>query len=471
MTSAFDFAVIGAGSAGCVVAAELVRAGHAVALVEAGPDYGPFSARWPREIRDPRRRTERHDWGFVAAMTRTVTEDEPRARVFGGCSAHNECGAVWPPAEDLDAWEVPGWTAAELWPLVERIESARGGSALRGRSGPVPTAPWTDGPLAAWQRDFAEGTRACGYGELDDLSAPGSAAGIAPFHANVRAGVRWNASFAFLDPVRGSPRLSLFPRTEALRLEHRAGRVEALVCRRGKRRVALRAARYVLCAGAYGSPLLLLRSGVRRREVGRGLQDHPGVALRFRARPGAPRELRSREVARSQVALRAASGTTSLGWDLHLLPYQAEGEIVIFVFFMAPRSRGLVTRSRDKPRIRFRFFEREGAADLDALVAGVEIAREIARRSKVAELVDPAADTSERALRRWIRANVSGYAHASCTNRMGADARSVVDPRCRVRGFDNLSVADASIFPRIPRANTNMLCMLAAMRATQLLLG
>lgn len=468
MTESFDVTVVGAGSAGCVVASRLVAAGARVALVEAGPDYGRFSPRWPRDIRDPRRRTARHDWGFQAETARGEISEEARARVVGGCSAHNECAAVWPPHEDLDAWNVPGWRSADLWPLVDGIERASGGSIIRGRSGPLVTRPWSDRQLTMWQSAFVEAALAEGYGRLDDASAPAPVTGVAPFHANVRQGVRWNAAFAFLDPFRGRPGLKIFAGTEARQLALHADRADALVCRRARRRVEIRSDRYIVCCGTFGTPLLLLRSGVRARELGQGLQDHPGVALTFRPGRGAPRELRSANAFRSQVVLRASSGTTPHGWDLHVLPYQAGGEILIFVFFMAPRSRGIVGLRGDDPRIRFRFFEGDGAADLDALEAGVEIARQVAARSTLAAATDPAPLIRGRALRRWIRANVVDYAHATGTCRMGTDEASVVDPRCRVRGLRNVCVADAAIVPHIPRANTNLLCTLIGARAAQL---
>lgn len=469
MKAQYDVAVIGAGSAGCVVGSRLVLAGARVALVEAGPDYGRFSERWPRDIRDPKRRTARHDWGFKAETSPRLVADEARARVVGGCSSHNECAAVWPPREDLDAWNVPGWSSEDLWPLVNGIETAAGGSIIRGRSGPLPTRPWSERELTVWQSTFMEAAIAEGYAKLDDASAPLPVSGVAPFHANLRRNVRWNAAFAFLDPVRGRPGFEIFARTEALRLVLRADRATALVCHSGRRRIEIHADHYVVCCGTFGSPLLLLRSDLRSRELGRGLQDHPGVALTFRPRRGSTRELRSANAFRSQVVLRAASGTTPYAWDLHVVPYQAEGEILIFVFFMSPRSRGIVGLRGNKPRIRFRFFVDDGAADLDALAAGVEIARRIASRCALAEATDPAPLVRGRALRRWIRANVTGYAHATSTCRIGSDPASVVDAECRVRGLGNVRVADAAIAPQIPRANTNLLCMLIGARAAEMM--
>jgi len=247
-----------------------------------------------------------------------MVAEEPRARVVGGCSAHNECAAVWPPQEDLDAWELPGWSANDLWPLVQGIERASGGSTIRGRTGPLVTRQWRENELTTWQSAFIESALAEGYGQLDDASAASPDSGVAAFHANIKRDVRWNAAFAFLDPVRGRRGLDIHARTEARRLVSRAQRAVTLVCRRDHRQIEIRADRYVVSCGTFGSPLLLLRSGIRSRELGRGLQDHPGVALTFRPRRGAPSGLRSRNPFRSQVVLRAASGTTRFGWDFTL---------------------------------------------------------------------------------------------------------------------------------------------------------
>jgi choline dehydrogenase len=295
-------------------------------------------------------------------------------------------------------------------------------------------------------------------------AAAGSAPGVGPFYANVRDGVRLNTAFAFLDPIRKRSGLEVLARTEARRLELRGDRAVALICSRARTELAVRADRFIVCAGTYGSPMLLHRSGLRSHSLGRGLQDHPGVAVAFRARRGAPQELRSRNAYRSQVVLRAASGTTSYPWDLHILPYQADGELHIFVFFMAPRSRGAIRPGADRPRIRFRFFEDEGREDLDALGAGVAIAREVAARMPLVQAADRAFAHATATHPRWIRSNVTNYAHATGTCRMGTDGASVVDPDGQVRGTANVQVADASIVPRIPRANTNLLSMLIGMR-------
>lgn len=471
----YDVVVAGAGSAGCVVAWSLVRAGYRVALVEAGPDYGPrASGRWPPELLDARERPERHDWGLRAILRPGVRDAEPRAKVVGGCSAHNECAAIWPPPRDFDAWRSAPWRWRALAPLARRLERARGGARFRGRAGPLPTRAADDRQLSPFQAAFLRSARAAGLPRLNDISDPRPIAGAAPFHANERDGVRWNASFAFLDPIRGRDALAILDRTTAERLRiDRDGRAEALRCRRGRETVDLRARVFVLCGGVYGSPALLHRSGVRSPALGRGLQDHPGVALEYRPRSrAAAAVLRRGRPSRGQVMARIASGATR-EWDVHLVPYQrSRDELLILAFLMQPHSRGRLRFGRGPmpSRIEFAFFQR-AARDRDAIVAAVAIARSIAARPPLSDLVEevaPGTRVRGRKLRRWIDEQVGGYAHAVGTCRMGPRAAGgVVGQNGRVHGLANVYVADASTVPVIPRANMNLPTMLVALRVAE----
>src|SRR5439155_22102824 len=137
--------------------------------------------------------------------------------------------------------------------------------------------------------------------------------------------------------------------------------------------------------------------------------------------------------------------------------------------FMSPRSRGAIDMGGEDLQIRLRFFEGSGTVDLDALAAGIDIARDVASHIRVAEMSDPAPTLRKGTLRQWILGHPIGYAHAVGTCRMGTDNSSVVDARGRVRGLDNVHVGDASIVPVIPRANTNLLCLLIGMRIAQML--
>ncbi len=150
----FDVVVVGGGSAGCAVAGAFgAGTRRSVCLIEAGPDYGRRgSGRWPREILNPRQRPRTHDWSYVAENVDGVVP-EPRARIIGGCSAHNQCAIVRPSPEDCAGW---GWEAAELVEVGREIERR------------VPTAPYADEGLASWQRAFLEATVARLHG-LDNV--------------------------------------------------------------------------------------------------------------------------------------------------------------------------------------------------------------------------------------------------------------------------------------------------------------
>lgn len=461
----YDVVVAGAGSAGCAVAAALVEQGARVCLIEAGPDYGPRTGqRWPAEILDPHRRPKTHDWGY---------DEEDRARVMGGCSSHNQCAALWPDDREFDAWAAlgnPGWTARELQPFKARVDTA------------LDPRPYPDRELASWQKAFA------------------AAAGIGSFPANVRQGVRWNAAFAFLDPVRRRTALTIIDDTLADRLVFTGARARSLIARRRGRRetLELRAARFVLCGGAFGSPMILQRSGVgprsvhrrlrirpvlEREGVGRNLQEHPGIGLLFEPSEAAGRALVQDLVAhrfyQSQVIWRTRSRAGRGGEDIHLLPYQSLGAsdatFGILAFNVAPQSRGTVTiaarDARRKPAIDMGYLRDAGGRDLAVLVDAVSLARRLARRPALRAMIDHEIDPGPRRrtaaqLRRFIRADVSGYSHPVGTCAMGsaADPMAVVDARGRVHGLDNVVVADASIMPVIPRVNTNLTAMLVALR-------
>lgn len=506
----FDVVVIGGGSSGCAVAGRLARVeGLQVCLVEAGPDYGPREeGRWPPDLLDPRRIPLTHDWEYVIETPGGSAEPEPRAQVVGGCSAHNQCAAVWGRPADYDAWATvgpPGWSYRDLTPSIERVERTVGesGAPPRGRSGAVPTRPYADGELAAWQRWFLESALAAGFTRLPDVSVLEPDEGVAPFHANVEGAVRWNAAFAFLDPVRESPNLTIKDGTLAERLVLEGGRALELHCHEGDEPVSLRAERFVLCAGTFGSPLILLRSGVGPADhleevgipvpldlpgVGENLHDHPGATLAFepgeRAAQAREEEVASGRFYESQVILRARSGAASEGFDLHLVPYQTrsvarEWRYEVLAFAMAPRSRGSI-RLRDKdwrspPRIDPRFLSDRGGQDLAVLAHGLRLARRLAATgplATVAREVEPGpAIQDDPKLSAYLRSTVGGYAHPVGTCRLGpaGDAGAVVDGWGRVHGLENVYVADASIIPRIPRANTNLTCMLLGLRIGDLL--
>jgi choline dehydrogenase len=508
--TAYDVVVVGAGSAGCAAVNRLCRSsGPSVCLVEAGPDFGPLeSGQWPPELLDIHRMPSTHDWGYSAQGADGSTVPEPRARVLGGCSVHNQCGAYWGLPTDYDTWAQagnPGWSYAELAPLIQQIERAPSQPPLpyRGHQGLIEMRPYRDDELASWHRLFRDTVLRSSFAWLTDLGAPDEPAqGIAPYYANIKGEVRWNAAFAFLDPVRTHPGLTIRPNTLAERLLLEQGRAVGLLCQAQGQVLELRASAFLLCAGAYGSPLLLLRSGIGPGQhlqdmgiqelialpgVGQNLHDHPGITLHFA--PSArgvqllQEDLAQDRFYQAQAVLRARSTGCAAGFDLHLFSYYNPPEagavdFCLFVGYLAPRSRGQVSLGGKAvelpPRIDFQFVTDPDQHDAVALLEGLSLARRLARAEPLASAIErelePGAEvTSVSDLCGQARHYVEGYAHAVGTCKMGplTDPTAVVDQGGQVYGTSNVFVADASIIPQIPRAGTNFTCSLIGWRIAE----
>lgn len=500
-----DVAVIGGGSAGCAAAYRLAKAPHgpSVCLVEAGPDYGPWEqGRWPAELLDPRREPRTHDWGLVEWREDGRAMPEPRARVVGGCSTHNLAAAVWGLPDDADRWaRLTGdqrWCHRALLPGRDAIEDAYDGDrTLRGHGGPVPTYLLGEEQLASWQRAARDAALAAGFPRLTDLSAPTPADGVGLFQANVQDGDRWNAALAFLDLVREGGRLQVLGETLADRLVLDGGRATVLDCRGEDGAVQVRARQFVLAAGAYGSPAILMRSGVGPAGhlaelgipvlvdapgVGANLHDHPGVVIGFRPATAALMALtddftRGR-FHQSQIAVRARdhslqvvayqSPTAGGGWTFELR-----------AFAMRPASRGQVRLAdadpKVAPRVELGFLSDRRGHDRALLEEGERLIRRLAATAPLAELVtgETGRRTPEGTAETDLARRVTGYGHAVGTCRMGAprDRHAVAVTTGQVRGVGNVWVADASLMPVIPAAGTNLTCMLLGWQVAGMVLA
>jgi choline dehydrogenase len=454
-------AIVGAGSAGCALAGRLAaRSDLRIALLEAGPDYGPqASGTWPLDLLDAHHSPDSHDWEL----------EQSRARVIGGCSAHNECGVVRPLPGDFDRWGIAGWRDADLLPVVDEVA----------RMLPAHICP--DDDLAAWQRTFLDTALEAGFPRRAHVNDAPGGSGVAPVVQNISGGIRWNAAFAFLDAVR--PRVTVIDYIVADRLVLEGDRARSLVVQAPGGVREIRADRFVLCGGVYGSPAILMRSGVGPARdlrklgialhsdlpgVGANLHDHPGVGLEYepttRARRATKDDLRMGRFYEAQIVLRTAP-------DLHVIPYQAvEGtddvSFGIIAFHLAPHSRGrmrLQSRKADAaPAIDLGLLNDRGGHDARALAEGVGLIHDLTTRSPLADAISrgPRRFTSPARLTQYVRNNVSDYGHSVGTCRLG----DVVDERGRVQGLENVYVADASIMPIIPRANTNLACSVIGAR-------
>ncbi|WP_143261457.1 GMC family oxidoreductase [Allokutzneria sp. NRRL B-24872] len=485
-----DVLIVGGGGAGCVMAARLSEDERiTVGLLEAGPDYGPFDPeRWPAELLNARSAARGHDWDLQAPPCCA------RARVIGGSSAHNGCWATLGASADYDAWSKysdGAWDYEKLRPyLTSAIET------LKVR--PVPEEDQT-----RWHHAVIDAAGELGMRFLDDINAEDANEGIGWVPLNAVGATRWHTGFAYLDPARGRPNLRILPDSLAARLIIVGDRATGVVAVRDGKEYTVTADHVVLASGTYGTPPLLMRSGIgpervlaelgapvklRLDGVGANLVDHSSLGLMLNPLDSLTQELpNAAESYFAQTVVKARSSEADEFWDIHIVPSAGPAEDAqgfytgplsagLYVFVMSPRSRGTVrAASLDpvaSPRIDHGFFTDAEGYDTKIILEGVELAHDFARTARLSGLTGLSPWTEEQRSTPEILAAASGYWHPVGTCAMGPadDPMAVAGADGKVHGLSNVYIGDASLMPVIPRANTHLTTVAVADRLSALLL-
>lgn len=487
--AAADIVVVGGGSAGGAVAGVLAENQNLkVALLEAGPDYGPKdSGRWPEDLLDAATMAMvSHDWGYTG-LVRGKTVAFNRAKVMGGCSAHNAGAAVLGSRRDYDSWAEagnPGWATDDLLPVIESVWKRL----------QVRAVPLSD--LTPFQEACMEAMVANGIPAVDDFNNLDETIGVAPFPISIAPdGTRISSPFAYVDPVRDQLNMAVAGDAPVERLLLDGSRVAGLVVRdEDGGELEIEAARVVLSGGAYGTPAILLRSGIgpakHLREVGIEVRHElPGVGENLHDQPSLEIDYAGSEELRSimtdyaserwrpdeQVIGKYPSDECGPGeFDMHIYPIGGRNALrpdewrwTVAAAVLTPHSRGFVRLTgptSDSPLlIDHRYLSDPDGSDLRRLVAIAERIREVVKHPRLARLlgeeVFPGASVQgHEELTKFVRESTVHYYHPAGSCKMGpaSDPMAVVGADGGVHGIEGLYVADASIMPAVISGNTNI---------------
>ena len=529
MRDEYDFIILGAGSAGCVLANRLSESGeHSVLVVEAGPMDKKLMIHIPAGVHDVYKDPS-INWNYLAEAEDSLERRQvelPRGKVVGGSSSINAMVYMRGHPKDYDRWQdelgLDGWSYADCLPYFRAGEtSERGASEWRGDSGPLGVArAKLDNPLF---EAFLRAGESSGQGVSEDLNGF-RPEGLARLDSTTRDGRRCSAATAHLKPALTRPNLDLVTHAlveQVLLHEQRATGVRFQ--HQGKSRIVRAAREVIVSCGAIKSPQLLMLSGIgpadelRRHDiplrhempaVGRNLQDHLKIHCTWRCTQPITYQRINRPWNKLRIGLRWLTHHDGFGasniWEAgglirgnrevdypnlqyHFAPISASyrgRRLVLSQGFtlqvdqLRPASRGYIALNSadpsDRPRAHFNYLGEE--RDLRELIEGFHKIQELVMQPSFiafrGERVDPAPEVkSEGGIEEWIRATASTDYHPACSCRMGKDESAVVDREMKALRLDGLRVVDASVMPDIVSGNLNAPTQMIAARAADFILG